>query len=269
MSTEYEFHEVANIFPLMGDAELNELVEDIKQNGLLEPIWLHDGKIIDGRNRFYACQKAKVEPTFREWDGEGSLVSFVVSLNLHRRHLDQSQKAMIGRKLKAPLHDEAKKRQATSTGGTTPQLVENLPQAEKGKARDQAAALVGVSGRLIDMADKVVNQVVPELAKAVEEKILPVSTAAKIATLPQEEQRQLIEQGPQVVRKKAKDITESAKKQSTIIEEVGPKGEIIRRVTDALGFATIAISHLERIRPDDPKRVEALTEVADWIKAHI
>ncbi len=55
MSDEALFHPVANIFPLMGEAELDALAEDIRANGLREPVWLHrDGRIVDGRNRWLA-----------------------------------------------------------------------------------------------------------------------------------------------------------------------------------------------------------------------
>jgi hypothetical protein len=83
-----EFHEVANIFPMMQGEEFDALKADIAANGLREPIWLHpDGRIIDGRNRYRACCELSIEPEYHTWNGSGSLVSFVVSLNLHRRHL--------------------------------------------------------------------------------------------------------------------------------------------------------------------------------------
>ncbi|MCD6295935.1 MAG: ParB N-terminal domain-containing protein, partial [Deltaproteobacteria bacterium] len=52
-----EFHEIANMFPLMEGTEFDALVTDIKENGLLEPIWLYENKILDGRNRYRACQE--------------------------------------------------------------------------------------------------------------------------------------------------------------------------------------------------------------------
>src|SRR3954452_5080563 len=90
-----KFHPVAELFPLMRGSAFDELVADIAANGLREPIWLYDGKIIDGRNRYAGCAKAGVEPQFRTWDGKGCLAGFVVSQNLHRRHLNESQRAMI------------------------------------------------------------------------------------------------------------------------------------------------------------------------------
>ena len=69
------------------------------------------------------------------------------------------------------MAEEAKKRQlATQNNDAGRAVQENLPEQAKGQARDQAANLVGVSGRLIDMAEKVVNQGIPELAAAVEKK---------------------------------------------------------------------------------------------------
>jgi hypothetical protein len=82
-----EFHEAANIYPLMKGKAFDDLVKDIKANGLLEEIVTFKGKILDGRNRFRACGVAEVEPRFKEWDGEGSPTSFVISHNGRRRHL--------------------------------------------------------------------------------------------------------------------------------------------------------------------------------------
>ncbi len=92
------FHPVANLFPLIDGPQFDALVSDIAANGLLEPIWLHstDNAIIDGRNRYRACLAAGVAPTFRRWHGSGSLTQFVLSLNLHRRHLTSSQLACVG-----------------------------------------------------------------------------------------------------------------------------------------------------------------------------
>jgi ParB-like chromosome segregation protein Spo0J len=93
-----EFHPVADIFPMMSESEFAGLVKDIDDNGLREPIWLHkDGRLLDGRNRWKACAQLGLDPEPRVYEGDDSaLVSFVVSMNLHRRHLSESQRAMVG-----------------------------------------------------------------------------------------------------------------------------------------------------------------------------
>jgi ParB-like nuclease domain len=81
-----DFHPAANLFPLLEveSPEFGELVDDIREHGLLQPIVLCDGKILDGRNRYRACQHAGIEPRFEEWSGD-SPTAYVLSLNLHRR----------------------------------------------------------------------------------------------------------------------------------------------------------------------------------------
>jgi hypothetical protein len=87
-------HPAANLFPMMTGPALDELMDDIKANGLINPITLdRDGRIIDGRNRHKACLLAGVEPRFESWDGSDAL-AFVVSLNVKRRNLTKPQLAI-------------------------------------------------------------------------------------------------------------------------------------------------------------------------------
>ena len=99
--TEYKFHLLADMFPLMDGDEFDNLVDDIKANGLREPIVLHECMVLDGRNRYRACLKAGVEPKFRNFDPvtESSPEAFVVSANAHRRHLNLEQKKEVAAKM--------------------------------------------------------------------------------------------------------------------------------------------------------------------------
>jgi len=88
-----EYHECADIFPLMDDESLEKLSKDIKINGQLEAIVLYEGKILDGRNRYLACKKANIEPKYSIMNYNIDPVDFVVSKNLVRRQLTPAQKA--------------------------------------------------------------------------------------------------------------------------------------------------------------------------------
>jgi hypothetical protein len=92
------FHPLADIFPLLEGEAFTAFVENIKANGLLEPIVIHEGAILDGRNRFRACLAAGIEPDFEDYTGDNPL-AHVLSWNLHRRHLDESQRALIAARL--------------------------------------------------------------------------------------------------------------------------------------------------------------------------
>lgn len=90
----HELHPLCTLFPRMIGEDFDALVADISANGLQSPIVLHDGMILDGGNRYRACQVANVEPRFQEFTGS-DIVQYVLSVNLHRRHLAQGQIAVI------------------------------------------------------------------------------------------------------------------------------------------------------------------------------
>jgi len=94
MSDELAFHPLADMFPLMKGEEFDALVADIKANGLHEEIILHEGKILDGRNRYRACLAAGHRLLTLDLDGLGyhDPLAYVISKNIHRRHLDAEQK---------------------------------------------------------------------------------------------------------------------------------------------------------------------------------
>lgn len=95
---ELPVHPAAEVFPMLDTDELQELAEDIKANGLIEPVVLGpdpDGAVwlVDGRNRREACRLAGIEPETRMLNGEDQ-AAFIVSVNLNRRHMTKGQKAM-------------------------------------------------------------------------------------------------------------------------------------------------------------------------------
>jgi hypothetical protein len=96
MTATRQAHPAAKIFPMMQENELQRLADDIKDNGQREKIVLtKEGLILDGRNRAAACKLAGKVPKTGKWGGKpGTELEFVLSRNIHRRHLDESQRAM-------------------------------------------------------------------------------------------------------------------------------------------------------------------------------
>lgn len=157
---------------MMGDSELQELSRDIAKNGLLEPISIFDGMILDGRNRLKACELAGVTPRFETLDHIESPTIYVVSKNYHRRHLTVSQRAAIGAGMVPLLQGEAKQRQRdhanTAPGRPKTLVLESTQVMERpsGKVRDIAAKAVGVSGFSVQKALGV-QKADPELFESV------------------------------------------------------------------------------------------------------
>ena len=89
-----KFHEIADLFPLIDGDEFQLLCDDIKKEGLNHPVILLDDEILDGRNRYRACVKVGIEPKYEKFEGDDPL-AFVLSENLHRRHLTASQRAAL------------------------------------------------------------------------------------------------------------------------------------------------------------------------------
>jgi ParB-like chromosome segregation protein Spo0J len=110
-AAEIKFHPLADIFPLMEGAEFDALIADIRAHGLRESIVIYDGMILDGRNRYRACKAAGVTPLFRiavqSPEQSPNLArpliteptSYVISANIHRRHLTAEQKRELIAKL--------------------------------------------------------------------------------------------------------------------------------------------------------------------------
>lgn len=190
------FHPVADIFPMMSDQEVLGLVADIREHGQHEPIWLHrDGRIIDGRNRHLACQRLRIEPKVRTYEGDdASLAAFVVSVNLHRRHLSESQRGIVAARIATYAHG----------GDRVSEQAANLPLA----TQSEAAALLNVSKRTVHDAKKVLDKGGPELTALVESGDVKVSAAASVAEavrediagLAHEDAREVVKAAAQVQR---------------------------------------------------------------------
>ena len=196
---------------MMDEVALQALADDIREHGQREPVVLFHGAVLDGRNRLRACELAGVEPQFvtrDDADVGDSPAAFVLSLNLLRRHLDESQRAMVGARSKPLFEAESSARQRGGQGGIL--LRANLPEATDGppsRSREHAAAQVSVSPRSVEHASKVLAHGAPALVAAVDRGEVAVSTAAEIArALPVAEQTELVARGEKEILRASKEI---------------------------------------------------------------
>ena len=167
---ELKMHDLAVVFPDMGTAELEALTEDIRINGLLEKILTYKGKIVDGRHRYKALVELKeddkpqhyeefVKDETKPGSEKDQLYERVMSHNLRRRHLNESQRAMIASK------------------------VANIPWGHKltdtkgGIKQELAAKIFNVSKSLIGMAQTVYEYEDKKFSEAVFNGEMAVSAA--------------------------------------------------------------------------------------------
>src|ERR1043166_6151341 len=198
------FHELANIFPLIEGGEFDALVADIREHGVREKGKLLDGSILDGRNRYRAAKVAGRDMGFELFDPaqDGDPLAYVLSKNLARRHLNESQRAMVAARL-------AQLRQGHRASLAVP---EPMPGREKPLVRDvgqanrhlktegylpddhapanlpvvtqvDASKAMNVSERSLRTAKAVLEAGTPELMAAVDRGKLAVHAAAPAAKL--------------------------------------------------------------------------------------
>jgi ParB-like chromosome segregation protein Spo0J len=134
---EYEFHELADMFPLIEGDEYDALVSAIQRQGLLNPITLFKGKILDGRNRYRAAKEAGHKFTARDYVELPQGVDpeeFVISANIHRRQLNNKQKREFIAKLirkKPSESDRVIGKRAGVDGKTVASVREELKRQSK------------------------------------------------------------------------------------------------------------------------------------------
>jgi len=167
-------HPLSELFPLMEEQELAALAADIQANGLRTPILLFDDQILDGRNRYRACLLAGVEPVTSEFAGEDPL-QFVLSANLHRRHLNESQRALVA----ARITNLGEGRPWTSKNITRPlgRVTKNTQGKSVPISTKTAATMMAVGERSVVRAKTILDN--PTQAKAVAAGTQTVRAAAR------------------------------------------------------------------------------------------
>lgn len=161
----YPIHPAAELFPLMTDEEFAGLKEDIRRNGQCEKILILKGSLIDGRHRLRACRELGIEPDVCEMAVDIDPVAWVLSHNLHRRHLTTAQRAMVAEKL-------ATLRLGDNQHGKEGAVITSPSQ-------DDAAKALGVSRDSVRKARKVRAKATSKVITAVESGTMSLNAAVK------------------------------------------------------------------------------------------
>lgn len=236
-------HPIANVFPEMSAAEFAALKEDIAEHGVREPVWTWRGQVLDGRHRARACRELGIECPEREYDGdESELVAFVVSLNLKRRHLDESQRAMVAAAI-AKLEKGA-----------------NQHAQICAPSQSDAAEMLNVSRRSVQAAKKVIDDGAPELREAVEHGEVSVSAAAEVVDLPKREQKKLVRAG--TVQERAAEL----RKERKPVEPDDEVGRLTEELQDAKDQIRELTQQLEEMQAEIVS-LQVVEEAGDKVKA--
>lgn len=264
-------HPAAAVFPLMVGAEFEALCADMRANGQLEAIIIDaEGRVLDGRNRWRACRAIGVVPQTDAFTG-GDPVAFVLSKNLYRRHLDESQRAMVGGKLANMSQGRPKtgKFAGLSEKGSSKQMI----------SQKEAADMVNVSERSVRSARKVIEKGDDEMIAAVEAGDITVSRAAVGLKRPNLGKKPEPAQAPisrpihgspvaGLIARTAEDIIrtgEALEASGQTVETVAKELEI--GIGHYRNLRQIAhLSKLEFLRPDDADRVRQALALVNELK---
>lgn len=186
-----------NIFPEMQADDYERLKSDIAANGYDEslPITVYQGDIIDGWNRYRACNELNTKPKIEQFTGSDTdAIEFVMRTN-KRRNLNSSQWACIAAEadqmmaaLSAAVEAERRKKQAETQSETMKKPITQLvaPQVPSKKAenetRQKAAEVFNTNRTYISEAAKLKEEKpeVFEQVKRGEKTITEVKKEAKV-----------------------------------------------------------------------------------------
>jgi len=189
-------HPAASIFPMLPEPELAALAEDIRRTAQRDSIVLWHGQLLDGRNRWMACDRAGVEPKTVTRNDIADPWAFVVSVNIHRRHLDESQRAMAAARAKVAMSAQRE-----------PAEGEGLANLQAEPVRDASvAALLKVSPRSVAHARVVLASAIPALVERIDSGATAVSAGAEVARLPKGKQEEIVARGEKEILSMAKQL---------------------------------------------------------------
>ena len=182
-SVRYPIHALAYIFPAMMPEEYAELRDSIGETGLQQPITVWQGQIIDGAHRYRACLEMQQEPRFRFLEDSDDPVAHVIGANINRRHLDASQRGVIGYKLSQWSKRGGRRELYPRTGRKSDESLFSDKNGKPSFNQKEAARLLNIDDKTIYRAGKIFSDdgtAAPELRVAVESGGIKLTDAEKV-----------------------------------------------------------------------------------------
>jgi phage N-6-adenine-methyltransferase len=174
-----EVHPAAALFPMISDADLDQMAADIRDRGLVHPLVRDQtGRLLDGRNRLEACRRAGVTPRWTAYEGTDP-VRFVMSVNLERRHLSEDERAFLALELLPIIEAEALPRMLAGVADPPLILGEGSGQRHERESTARAATAVKVKRERVRKAKAVASH--PDLVEKVKGGKVSMSKAETIA----------------------------------------------------------------------------------------
>ncbi len=171
-----KIHPFAELLPMPSDADMQTLVNSIKNHGQLVPIMVLDDQIVDGRSRYFGCNELGIQPKTAEWVGPSErddLTNAVIQLNLARRHLTMAQKMAVAANAMEAFEAEAKVRQvATLKQNAT--VATELPERESkpvetGESRAFAGKAFNLGTSYVEIAKPIAKQWAYKISISIED----------------------------------------------------------------------------------------------------
>jgi hypothetical protein len=154
-----------NIFPEANEEDFNRLLEDIRNNGFdqSQPVIVYEGAILDGWNRYRACQAIGISPAIKTFDGDQSAALRLVMRTNKRRNLNKGQWATIAveaEEVLAALSKEAEERMKAGvrTRDNPRQIIAQGSEEDDGKTASKVAELFNTNRTYVNQAAKVKSE---------------------------------------------------------------------------------------------------------------
>lgn len=220
--------EFQHLIPPLSTEEYSGLEQSLLDEGCRDALVVWDGTLIDGHNRYEICKRHGIpfETVERFFANRDAAIEWIILNQFGRRNLPQHERARLALRLKPIMAKEARERQATSTGGSSPQLVPNLAQGgDKGKTREKLAQIAGVGHTTLDKVERIENEAPKPVRDASRRGEMSINAAYQVVQMEPEQQQEVAsriesgEKAAEVVKEvKNRNVTVLPKPQPVVAE---------------------------------------------------